>query len=796
MEHFNGNPDPQSFSLVPSSPTRAVVVQPQRPEVAGFYDAYEREGGSDSGSGISFVRVLLRHKGKLCLFALGGIVLGILVGVFFTPIYKVHADLEVVSLNKDFMHTNSTSPVGTNDESYETSEEETQVKLLQSDALLDRVFYKFDPGLVYIRHHPRIAESGLRNILNMPPHVDYTDRQKLLKDLADSLKVKAEKETRVIEMTAYSTDAQLTTDFVNSLADEFIGQAIEARLRTTEKIGDWLGREMDSTRAKLEKSEAALQTYAGKSGLIFTTSDSSTTTDDTNIETEKLQQIQQALTTQIGDRVAKEARNELAQHAPPDTLADVLSDDNLRSAQAAANDARKQVADLSAVFTPDFSKVKRASAQYATLQGAYEEQRANIVERIKNDYSEALQKEKLLEAAYDKQAREVIGQDEKAIQYNILKRDVDSNRQLYDTMMQQLEESSIASALHASNIRVTDPATLPQKPIWPNYLILGPAGLLFGLLAGVSAIAVIERMDRSLRQPGEIQLWTNLPELGTIPSASLDPGKKVRVKVLKGTSDPVGTALQTRDRKVDHSVELITWLRKPSMLAEAFRATLTSILFVGENGARPRVVALTSANASDGKTTVTTNLAIAMAEVRGNVLVIDADMRRPRLHSLFEVSNERGLSELLREPTLSDDVISKSIQQTGVPGLAVLTAGATTHSSANLLHSSNLGELLDKLRLKYDMVLIDTPPMLQIADARLIGRLADAVVLVARAEKTTRDAIIAAYQRLAEDRIPVLGTVLNDWNPKRSPAGYYGYYRAYGYGSYKSHYGESASLEK
>lgn len=222
-----------------------------------------------------------------------------------------------------------------------------------------------------------------------------------------------------------------------------------------------------------------------------------------------------------------------------------------------------------------------------------------------------------------------------------------------------------------------------------------------------------------------------------------------------------------------------TWQRKPSIIAEAFRATLTSILFVGENGSRPRVVALTSANASEGKTTVTSNLAIAMAEVRGNVLVIDADLRRPRMHDLFDVPNERGLSDLLKEPVLSDDVIAAAIQQTRIPGVSVLTAGTPTHTAANLLHSDSLSELLGKLKQKYDMVLIDTPPMLQITDARLVGRCADVVVLVARAGRTTRDAILAAYQRLSADRIRVLGTVLNDWDPKRSPTGYYGYYNYY-----------------
>ena len=525
---------------------------------------------------------------------------------------------------------------------------------------------------------------------------------------------------------------------------------------------------MDDARSKLEHSESALQTYAGKSGLIFTDDQ------DTNIATEKLQQLQQQLTSLIADRVAKEARFELAEHSPPDSLPDVLGDDGLRTTQASAVDAQRKVADLTAVFTPDFGKVKRAAAELVALQTAFEEQRAAIVVRVKNDFTEAVRKEKLLEASYNSQAREVMGQDEKAIEYNILKRDVDSNRQLYDTMLQQLKQSSIASALHASNVRVVDPATLPQKPIWPNYKILAPLGLIFGLLSGLGMVMLSERMDRRLRHPGEIQLWANVPELGTIPNASVGAGKKLRMKAVSGANS---TDPRAADKKFDRAVEMVTWNRKPSLMAEAFRATLTSILFVGENGSRPRTVVLTSANASDGKTTITTNLAIAMAEVRGNVLVIDADLRRPRLHDLFGISNERGLAELLKDPGLSEEAIAKSIQQTRVPGLSVLTSGAPTLTAANLLHSPNLSELFAKLKIQFDMVLIDTPPMLHMADARLVGRVADAVVLVARAGQTTRDAILAAYQRFSEDRIRVLGTILNDWDPKHSPAGYYGYYR-------------------
>ena len=215
----------------------------------------------------------------------------------------------------------------------------------------------------------------------------------------------------------------------------------------------------------------------------------------------------------------------------------------LRTAQANVVDAQRKVADLAAVFTPDFAKVKRATAELVALQTASRNSAPRLCSASRTITAEAIRKEKLLETTYNSQAREVMGQDEKAIQYNILKRDVDSNRQLYDTMLQQLKQSSIASALHASNVRVVDPATLPQKPIWPNYKILAPLGLIFGLLTGLCAIVVSERMDRRLRHPGEIQLWANVPELGTIPNASVDSGRRVRVKSAEGcnqaTQEPV-----------------------------------------------------------------------------------------------------------------------------------------------------------------------------------------------------------------------------------------------------------------
>jgi capsular exopolysaccharide synthesis family protein len=208
------------------------------------------------------------------------------------------------------------------------------------------------------------------------------------------------------------------------------------------------------------------------------------------------------------------------------------------------------------------------------------------------------------------------------------------------------------------------------------------------------------------------------------------------------------------------------------MVAEAFRSTLTSLLFIGENGSRPRVLVFTSSNPADGKTTIVSNLAISTAEIRRKVLVIDADLRRPRMHNIFNLSNESGLTDLLQEE-FSEERLAQLIQETSIPGLHVITGGSPTQAAAHLLYSPNFGLILDRLRKEYDMIMIDTPPMLQMTDARVAARLADAVVLVARAGQTTRDAVLAMKDRFAEDRIRVLGTVLNNWDPERFSNGYY-----------------------
>lgn len=591
-----------------------------------------------------------------------------------------------------------------------------------------------------------------------------TAREKLLEKLADSLKIHPTARTRVLEVTADSTDPDLAADFVNTLVGEFIQQNVEAHLSSSQSTSDWLRREIDDARASLQRAEDALQTYARESGLIFTD-------ETTNIATEKLQQLQQQLSNASADRIGKQSHFELARSSPPDTLGDVLNDDGFRDLSAKIVDLRRQIASMSAVFTPGYSKLQQAQAELATLQATFQSERDDILKHIENDYVEATSKEKMLAAAYDTQVQDVTGQGEKLTQYNILKREADSSRQLYDTMLQQTKQAAIASAMRASNVRVVDPASAPILAVFPNFKLNAALGLFAGLFLSIVFVTARERADRTLQQPGDIKLWTDLAELGAIPSGSSKKIGYARPAAMPAGEAPTGGS---RSVRVRNAFELVTSQQTASITAEAFRSTLTSILFMGEGGTRPRVIAFTSASPQDGKTSVVTNLALATAEIRRKVLIVDADLRRPRMHDIFDVPNDRGLGNILREE-LSATSLTGLIHETRVPGLHVLAAGPPTEAAAHLLYSPNLAALLSKFRSEYDMILVDTPPMLQMTDARVAGRLADAVILVARSGKTTRDALLAARDRFVEDRIHVLGTILNDWNPKKTLDGYYGY---------------------
>lgn len=819
---------------------------PGYPESAGYTHGYADD--PESGGLLEYWRILRRHKRALILIAFLGLLAGVLLTLPQTPVYQARTALEIQDLNENFLNMKQFTPEG---DSYTAlTDMQTQIKLLQSESLVKRVLAKLkastpgatepttnateprapttnatepsksEPrplgrGITNNATEPRPTEpraseprplgsapptriAAWRKALNLPEPKPSDELDPL--QAARNLKVRAAGQTRIVELLYDSTDPRFAAAFANTLAQEFIDSNMEARWKMSQHTSEWLSRQLEDMRIKLERSEDGLQSYARRTGLMFTSDRS--TSEKTNISEDKLRQLQEELSKAQGDRITRQARWEMTKTSPPDGLPDVLNDSSLRALQDKVTELRRQRAELITTYTEKHIKVQRVEAQIAPLEAALQQERSAIVDRLRNDYEAALRREKLLATDYANQSRLVTDQAEKSIQYNILKREADSNRQLYEAMLQRVKESSIASAMRASNVRIVDLAEPPALPYKPSLPMNSALGLLAGLFIGITFVIMRERADCTLQNPGDAEFWLNVPELGVIPSAAKELRPRLRLylsnkrnslgkpRTLSLTPAPANATPSNGDtpavsvtasngNAAADSVELISWQRKPGPVAESFRSLLASLLFSGENGTRPRVLVVTSANPMEGKTTVASNLGIAFAEIHHKVLIVDADLRKPRMHEVFGVANEYGLTTLLKRGPVEPEVVESVLRQTNIPGLFVLPSGLANQNTANLLYGAKLAELLARFKREFDMVIIDTPPMLQMPDARVLGRLADAVILVTRAGHTTRDAAIAANHHFAKDRTRVLGTILNDWNPKSLPGGYYGSYRGH-----------------
>lgn len=711
-----------------STPSPSQVVAENNP-LPGIRPEFT--GDVQKGSLIDYVRVLSRRKGLLIVLAM----LGSLAGVVFTltqsPLYRARTSIEIQDLNQEFLNMKTVSPVEDSSSVNALTDMQTQIQILQSESLIERTLARLSIASLSTLNPETVPIARWRNRdASTPGNTKLPSQTRLIDAAAKNLKVSVTGQTRIIEVSFQSTDPKIASGFANTLAAEFIEQNMQARWQMSQGTSAWLGRQLDDLRNKLRHSDDALQAYAREKGLIYTA-------DKENVSTGKLRQLQAEMSRAQADRVVKESRFNIASTAAADTLPDVLSDNNLQTLRANLSGLRRQEAELSTIFKPDYSRLKRVRAEIASMEAGLEHQRAAIVSRISNDYKEAEHREGLLSAEYGSQVRLVMQDSQNSIQYDILKREVDTNRQIYDATLQRVKESSIASALRASNIRIVDPARTPEKPYKPNLPLNSAAGMMCGLMIGLVVAVTHERAHQSLHQPGDAGRLLGLPELGVIPRAGRDA----------------------------------------TGIADSFRSVLASIIFSRDHDGQS-VLVITSAGPNEGKTTAAINLSVALSRIGLKVLLIDGDIRKPCIHDVFNVDNGLGVTSLLDQKLRDGSAADAAIRETEFPNLSVLPSGPALATGWSLLFSASMPSLLAHYRKDFDMIIIDTPPVLHMPDARVLGRMADSVVLVARAGRTLREAALSACERLVQDRTPVLGVILNDWNAKSSPGGYYGNYKS------------------
>jgi polysaccharide biosynthesis transport protein len=761
VKHDNEN----SIARLPAAPPPTVGYN----SVA--HSSQEPEEPSREGV-VAYWRMIMRHRWTVVLIAAIGLVAGIVFTLPQTPVYKARTSVEIQGYNENFLNFNNLTPTsapgGYVDPSYEIM---TQVKVLESSSLLEQVINRMTSKKDLGQAPTTDRLTAWRKLLHLQPKQALRPEDEI-RAAAGSIQVKASGTTRIIDITADSTNPKLAADFANTLVDEFIQKNLNDRLKTTERTGEWLTGQLTELKVKLERSEDELQDYATSVGLQFTGNEKGKEGNQENVAEASVRLFQEELLKAKAERMATQSKFELISASPVEALPQVLDDPSLKDYQSKLTDLRRQLAELSSTLTPAHYKVQRVQAQIDELESALNAERKNVVTRLRNEFTAAFEHEKLLNDEFGRQLKTLSSQAAKEVHYNILKREVDTNRQLYESMLQKVKEANIASAMRASNFRIVDAARTPGSPYKPNLMNNALLGTMAGLFLGVVFVLIREQADRSIQQPGDSPLFLGLPELGVIPSERPLTLRRAQGSVKLATGE---------ENDLEERVELVTWQRQRSLIAECFRTVLTSIMFSENGGRAPRVMVIASANPSEGKTTIATNLAIALSEIGHRVLLVDADMRRPRLHKLFEKKNDLGLSELLREKhSLEKSDIVSAARETWIPGLHVLTSGPYAANASTLLYSARLPELIHAARHSFDTVLIDSPPMLHIADARLLAKHADTVLLVLRAGRTTRAAATTARQKFAADGTPVLGTILTDWNPDQNGYGYnYKYYSSH-----------------
>jgi capsular exopolysaccharide synthesis family protein len=379
-------------------------------------------------------------------------------------------------------------------------------------------------------------------------------------------------------------------------------------------------------------------------------------------------------------------------------------------------------------------------------------------DQSRDEYLAALQRENLLISAFNQQKQEANKLNESAIEYSVLKRDAEANRQLYQDLLQRLKEAGVSAGLRSSNIRVVDVARVPTGPITPNVPRNIQFGLLLGMACGVGLAFTLESLDSSIRTIEEISAVSTLPTLGTIPiQGSLNGSLRKRLRTASVELESTESAL-------------ITHARPRSEAAEAYRSLRTSIL-LSSYGAPPKVILVTSAVPQEGKTTISANSALVLAQRGGRVLLVDADLRRPGIDRIFGFHSPAGLSTLISGAQKFEEV---AVPFADCPNLTILPAGPIPPQPAELLGSSVMKDYIARWRHEFDHVVIDSPPCLSVTDAVVLSPEADRVILVARSGKTTKIVLRRACDLLLQVNARVMGIVLNGLNT-RSTEGYYYY---------------------
>lgn len=675
-------------------------------------------------------QVLRRRVWVIAACAFMGLLLALSYVLLRAPRYEAAAQIEVIPANTNRLGLAELEATALN-QNESTMRLQAAVKVLQSNSL----------ALEVMDYLGLAQNAGFAGHWRQPSGNDSTEwppdaRDHLQQRFQKSLSVELVPKTDIVVITFRAKDPQLAAAAVNVIVAQFRERSLRSSYESASQVSDWLSKQLEDLKKKARSSQEQLATLERTSGLLGQ--------DDTdNIVFAKLKQLDEQLTEQESDRIVKEARYRIAASGDPELLATSAPDTTLQVLRTQQAALRAQYAQLSSKFGTGYPKLPELAEQMTSADAAVDHELKQLTQRYRNDYEAALHSEQMLHASFEAQKQKAYRLNEDAAQRAILKREVESTQQLYETLQLKLKQAGIAAGLASANIEVIDPAQVPSEPSEPKPATATLLGLGAGLLCGAVVALGLELADDSVRTPEEAEQAAGLPLLGAIPR-------------LQPESRRLSALLPRRANRAHDNWDRSLMLREPaSLAAESYRSACHSLLLASPAGL-PRVIAIVSAMPLEGKTTTAVNCAIALAQHGTKVLLLDADLRQPSLHQFFGLELSPGLRNTLdAEP--GADLASQITQQ---PGLWVLTAG-DCHGRSRALDAKSVVPLVQQWRESYDYVVIDTPPASLVSDALVLSSCADATVFVARSGTTSRRAIRRTRDALQRARANVSGILLN-----------------------------------
>lgn len=627
-------------------------------------------------------------------------------------------------------------------------------------------------------------------------------RSRLLGVFKSGLKVNPIRGTRLIQVAYDSQDPRQAAQIANAIIESYKNQYLQSHYNATSEASDWLTRQLAELKTNVEESEKRLTDFEKETGIISLNLMPTGTGNESgggggqihSVVIEKLDALNSELTAAEANRIEKEAIYHLVQTGSGDVIVGLENDplavqsksmvltqgggvSNLQQLEQQENELKVNIAQASTTFGANNRHLKEMETQLHALQEQIHLEVQRIAQRAQADFQLAQQTESEIRQQFDQQQAAASSLNEKTVQFAVLSQEAYSRKKLYEDLFTKLQEANVSAGLKATNITIVDPARPQSRPVRPRRLTNLAMGMFLGVFFGFSAAFAAESLDRTVSDPVEVEEITGRPVIGVVPS-------------FEGKGQTYGARLAYEARRLkeepktpagENSGLNPVWMMEhpASAAAESFRVLRTSIM-LSRGGGGPKVILVTSCIPGEGKTTVTSNLAVAFAQHSKRVIIVEADMRRPKLKRKMDFPGEIGLSNVLTGSASSEEAILRSLY---VPTLDVLPAGPRPPMPSEILGSPAFDELLEQLRSRYDVIFIDSPPALLVTDAVSISSKADAVIWVSQAGVVTRPLLARATHIIERNQMPVIGFVVNRLT--RILGGYeYGYeyevYNTYG----------------